>query len=157
MKLILVGKGASGKDHLKKRLVSQGFSSGVSCTTRPPRNGEEEGVDYYFMTRDKFNSIIESGDMLEYMEFNGWLYGLTISEFEQSDVMIMSKDGLDMLPSEYRKRCVVIYLDVDRLTRVERLNARKDVNDSIIRRLKADEKQFSNFEDYDIRIKNNDF
>jgi len=69
----------------------------------------------------------------------------------------MSKDGLDMLPQQYRNQCVVLYLDIDRMTRIERLNYRNDVNDSIMRRMNTDDQQFAGFKDYDIKIKNADF
>lgn len=157
MKLILVGKAASGKDHLKKRIEERGFKSGISYTTRQPRQNEKEGEDYYFVSEEQFDQLIESGEMLEWMEFNNWKYGLSIEEFEKADVMIMSKDGLDMLPKEYRNRCLVIYLDISRMKRIERLNDRKDPNDSVWRRMKTDDDQFEDFKDFDIRIKNDDF
>ena len=157
MKLILVGKAASGKDHLKKRLTGKNFKAGVSHTTRPPRGGEIEGVDYHFVDTETFQQMIRNNELVEYMEFNGWFYGQTIEDFENADIMIMSKDGLDLLPEEYRNQCIVIYLDIDRLTRIERLNDRNDSNDSITRRLDADEKQFISFEDFDIRITNSNF
>jgi guanylate kinase len=47
----------------------------VSCTTRAPRPGESEGVDYYFVDRERFGKMIESGDLLEHAEFAGNLYG----------------------------------------------------------------------------------
>jgi guanylate kinase len=47
----------------------------VSCTTRAPRPGEQEGVDYYFVDRDAFEKLIEAGDLLEHAEFAGNLYG----------------------------------------------------------------------------------
>lgn len=157
MKLILVGKAAAGKDFLKNRLVDKGFTAGVSCTTRPPRPGEVDGVDYHFMTEDQFKDKIETGTMLEHMIFNNWYYGLTIEEFNQADVMIMSKDGLDVLPKEYRSQCMVIYLSPPRVDRLERLNHRNDKNDSIIRRMNTDDEQFKNFRDYDMIVRNGDF
>ena len=158
MKLILVGKAAAGKDFLKNRLLnSRKFKPGISCTTRPPRHNEEDGVDYHFMTEEQFKSKLEEGSMLEHMVFNDWYYGLTKEEFEQADVMIMSKDGLDVLPKDYRDRCMVIYLDPSRVTRLERLNDRNDPNDSIYRRMQTDEEQFAGFKDYDLHVKNDDF
>tara|TARA_B100001287_G_C22672844_1_gene526105 strand:- start:960 stop:1433 length:474 start_codon:yes stop_codon:yes gene_type:complete len=157
MKLILVGKAAAGKDFLKNRLVAKNFKPGISCTTRLPRHNEKDGVDYHFMTEEQFKATIDSGEMLEHMVFNNWYYGLTKSEFEQADVMIMSKDGLDVLPKSYRDRCMVIYLDPPRLTRVERLEHRNDPNDSIVRRMNTDDKQFENFRDFDLRVRNDDF
>ena len=157
MKLILVGKAAAGKDFLKNRLVAKNFKPGISCTTRLPRHNEKDGVDYYFMTEEQFKAKIDSGEMLEHMVFNNWYYGLTKEEFEQADVMIMSKDGLDVLPREYRARCMVIYLDPPRIDRIERLEYRNDPNDSIVRRMNTDDEQFANFRDYDLRVRNADF
>ena len=101
--------------------------------------------------------VEKDGQMVEWMEFIGWKYGLTIEEFEKADIMIMSKDGLEMLPKKYRDRCFVIYLDVDRMVRLDRLNTRNDKNDNVWRRMSTDEKQFDGFTDYDIKIKNEDF
>jgi guanylate kinase len=47
----------------------------VSCTTRAPRPGEREGVDYYFVDRAAFEKMVEAGDLLEHAEFAGNLYG----------------------------------------------------------------------------------
>jgi len=157
MKLIVVGKAASGKDFLKKKVEKRGFKSGVSFTTRPPRQNEKNGEDYHFVTEQEFDQLIKDGQMVEWMEFIGWKYGLTIEEFEKADIMIMSKDGLEMLPKKYRDRCFVIYLDVDRMVRLDRLNTRNDKNDNVWRRMSTDEKQFDSFTDYDIKIKNEDF
>ena len=157
MKLILVGKAAAGKDLLKNRLVAKNFKPGISCTTRQPRHNEVAGVDYHFMSEDAFKAKLDSGEMLEHMVFNNWYYGLTKEEFEQADVMIMSKDGLDVLPKAYRDRCMVIYLDPPRITRIERLEHRNDPNDSIVRRMNTDDEQFKNFRDFDLRVRNEDF
>lgn len=157
MKLVLVGKAASGKDHLKSRLRRKGFVTGVSHTTRPPRKGEQEGVDYYFVDDSTFQQMVKNEEFVEYMEFNGCFYGQTKEDFERAEVMIMSKDGLDILPQQYRERCVVIYLDIDRKTRIQRLNERDDKNDTITRRLFADDEQFRDFKDFDIRMTNPDF
>ena len=157
MKLILVGKAAAGKDFLKNRLAKKGFVSGVSHTTRPPRENEVNHKDYHFVDKEEFEAMIECGEFIEYMEFNGWYYGQTKKDFDLADVMIMSKDGLDVLPQEYRDQCMVIYLDPPRITRVERLEYRNDLNDSIVRRMNTDDDQFKNFKDFDLRVRNDDF
>lgn len=157
MKLVLVGKAASGKDHLKNRLKKKGFKVGISHTTRPAREGEVDGVDYHFTDEYKFTEMVGNDEFVEYMEFNGWLYGQTIEDFDQSEVMIMSKDGLAILPLKYRKQCVVIYLNIDCKTRVKRLNERDDSNDLVARRLFADEEQFKDFKDFDILLTNPNF
>ena len=157
MKIILVGKAASGKDFLKSKMERKGFRTGVSHTTRPARPGEVDGVDYHFIDDVKFIEMIGQEEFIEYMEFNGWFYGQTEEDFNTSDIMIMSKDGLDMLPKVYRDQCIVIYLDVPMAERLKRLSSRDDKNDSIERRITTDEKQFHGFTDYEIRITNPDF
>jgi guanylate kinase len=47
----------------------------VSCTTRAPRPGETDGVDYYFIDRERFAKMVEAGELLEHAEFAGNLYG----------------------------------------------------------------------------------
>jgi guanylate kinase len=157
MKLVLVGKAAAGKDHLRKRLIERGFKFGVSCTTRPPRVGEQNGKDYFFLTEDQFLELINSGDMIEYQQFNGWFYGLTREEFENSDVIILNREAVDMLPEEIRLKCMVMFLDIDKDTRLERMKERNDTADSLERRINADEQQYVGFENFDVRVTNPDF
>ena len=144
MKLILVGKAAAGKDFLKNRLAKKGFVSGISHTTRPPRETEVNHQDYHFVDKEEFEAMIECGEFIEYMEFNGWYYGQTKKDFDLADVMIMSKDGLDVLPQEYRDQCMVIYLDPPRLTRIDRLTHRNRLETIPTKLLKIDKETHTN-------------
>lgn len=155
-KIALVGAGAAGKDHLRLRYQERGFKFGVSCTTRPMRPGEIEGVDYNYYTDEEFDSIIQSGEMLESQEFNQWNYGITKTEFERCDIMILNAEAVDLLPQEYRDRIFVIYVDIPREVRLARLKARKDF-DNPERRIAEDDKQFRNFSNFDCKITNEDF
>ncbi len=56
-KMILVGKSAAGKDHLRKILEGRGFKYGISYTTRPSRHTEVDGQDYYFLEKDEFLNL----------------------------------------------------------------------------------------------------
>ena len=56
-KIIIVGKSAAGKDHLRKILEGRGFIYGISYTTRPARPTEVDGQDYYFLEKDEFIEI----------------------------------------------------------------------------------------------------
>ena len=157
MKIVLLGKGASGKDLLRKRLEKRGAKYGVSYTTRSPRPGEVDGVDYFYITREDFLKKIEENYFVEYQEFNGWYYGLGREEFDRCELQILNVEGLEMLSEADRAQCFVIYLDIDRETRVERLKNRNDSNDSIERRINADDEQFIGFDDFDVRITNSNF
>lgn len=150
-KIIIVGPGGSGKDYLRKKFTDKGFSYGVSFTSRPPRENETEAVDYYFRDSDFFE--INKDMFLEKQTFNGWNYGISKMEFEIKDLFILSPAGLRSLSKEDRKRCMVIYLNPPKGLRVERLSLRSDA-DSVERRILADQKDFSDFSDYDVLITN---
>lgn len=156
-KIVLVGKAASGKDYLRKRLIDKGLSYGISYTTRDPRPGEVEGKDYYYITVPEFKQLIEAGEIIEYQIFNNWYYGISRDEFNSADVMIMNAEAVEMLPKDIRSQCTVIYLDIPLEIRKQRLMARSDQQDPMEGRLKLDEQQYANFTNYDIRITNPDF
>jgi guanylate kinase len=66
----------TGKSTLCANLrATPDFIYSVSCTTRAPRPGEENGVDYHFMSREHFLKLIETGEMLEYALVHGNYYG----------------------------------------------------------------------------------
>ena len=67
-----VGKGTVIKEFLRR---NPEFKLSVSCTTRAPREGEEHGKNYFFLTRDDFQACIERGEFLEWAEFSGNMYG----------------------------------------------------------------------------------
>ncbi|XP_006894098.1 PREDICTED: guanylate kinase [Elephantulus edwardii] len=76
--VVLSGPSGAGKSTLLKKLLEEygnifGFS--VSHTTRDPRPGEENGKDYYFVTREAMQRDIAAGDFIEHAEFSGNLYG----------------------------------------------------------------------------------
>ena len=157
-KIILVGKAASGKDHMRKILEGRGFVYGTSYTTRPPRDGEIDGEDYYFITKQDFESMEIAKKWYEYVPFNGWMYGTTKKQFlETCNLFVMTPKGIEHIDPAERKNCTIIYLDIDLETRKKRLLERGDMNDKIDRRIEADEKDFKNFTDFDLIINNPNF
>lgn len=67
-----VGKGTLIKEFLRR---NPEFKLSVSCTTRKPREGELDGINYFFLSRDEFKLCIERGEFLEWAEFSGNMYG----------------------------------------------------------------------------------
>ena len=68
--IILLGKSASGKSTIEKRLESVEIGTrAISTTTRKPRTNEKNGVDYYFVTEDEFNKSLENGEFVENSEY----------------------------------------------------------------------------------------
>lgn len=156
-RIVLVGKAASGKDHLRKKIESRGFKYAVSYTTRPQREGEVHGKDYYFISEDEAKVLIESGFFYEYVIFNGWIYGTSVTQFFSDDLFIMTPKGIHEIKPEDRLESFVIYLDIPSNVRIKRLNKRHMPGDSVKRRIEADELDFSDFTDYDLKITNSDF
>ena len=156
-KIVLVGKAASGKDYLRKRLMNKGLSYGVSHTTRDPRPGEVHGQDYIYVSVEEFMQLVESNQIVEYQKFNGWFYGISREQFDKADIMIMNAEAIDMLPEDIRSQCTVIYLDIPYEVRRERLMSRSDQQDPMEGRMQLDEEQYANFSNFDIRITNPDF
>jgi guanylate kinase len=156
-RLILVGAGGSGKDTARKRFEEKGYSYAVSYTTRPPREGEVNGKDYYFITAEVAKTMIEDDRFYEYVEFNGWLYGTTKHQMQYCDLFIMTPSGLAHVKPDDRAASLVIYFDISEEVRRERLSARNMPGDTLDRRIEADQKDFENFTNFDIRITNPDF
>jgi guanylate kinase len=74
--IVLSGPSGAGKGTICKELINRGdFWISVSATTRSPRNGEVEGKNYYFVTKEDFIKRINGGDFLEYAEVYGNYYG----------------------------------------------------------------------------------
>jgi guanylate kinase len=156
-RIVLCGKAASGKDHLRQILEGRGFSYGISYTTRPPRDNEVDGRDYYFIDESEFQSLIDEKFFYEHISFNGWLYGTSREQwYETDDVFIMTPSGISKIKVEDRKSTFIIYIDIPIEIRKERLSKRSDA-DSVDRRLEADENDFKHYTDFDIRINDHKF
>lgn len=76
--IVICGPSGSGKSTLLKRLLAENkdkLAFTISHTTRKPRKGEQDGREYYFVTRDEMNSMISNNEFIEHTEFSGNLYG----------------------------------------------------------------------------------
>lgn len=101
--------------------------------------------------------MIENDEFYEYVEFNGWVYGTTNQQWVEDDVFIMTPAGISKIKPEDRETCFIMFLDMSEDVRRERLSIRAMPGDTIDRRLEADEKDFKDFTDFDIRITNSNF
>lgn len=80
--IVLSGPSGVGKGTVRKELFSQpntNYEYSISATTRLPREGEEDGVDYFFKTREEFETLIEQGGLLEHAEFVSNYYGTPLA------------------------------------------------------------------------------
>jgi len=160
-RLIILGHSASGKDHLRKELVKLGLKYSPKFTTRPQRDYESNGEDYDFIDYDLYVDFFEKNKIKTSQCFVinsvNWYYGITKESWNNNQVFIMTTEELKQLTQEDRKNCFVVYLKIDESIRKERLLERKDNNDSVDRRMKADNKDFEGFIDYDLCITDQEF
>lgn len=80
--IVLSGPSGVGKGTVRKELFSQAntnYEYSISMTTRNPREGEVDGVDYFFKSRAEFEKLIEQGGLLEHAEFVGNYYGTPLA------------------------------------------------------------------------------
>ena len=156
------GAGKSTVSRLvRQRLPDLAYS--VSLTTRPPRPGEQPGVDYHFVTREDFLARVESGEMAEYAEIYGNLYGTSARVL--ADTLAQGRDLLLEIDVEgaaqLRRKFpqgVFIFLEPPSLEELERrLRSRGTEDEEVIqRRLARAQQELAQAEHYDYRVVNDD-
>ncbi|MBI0442261.1 guanylate kinase [Bacillus velezensis] len=85
--IVLSGPSGVGKGTVRQAIFSQEdtkFEYSISVTTRNPREGEVDGVDYFFKSRDEFERMIENNKLLEWAEYVGNYYGTPVDYVEQT-------------------------------------------------------------------------
>ncbi len=96
--VVLAATSGTGKTTIARRLVEEApsYVFSVSATTRPPRQGEKDGVDYHFLSRMEFERRIAEGDFAEWASVHGRLYGTPRSELiaaaERGDRVVLDID-----------------------------------------------------------------
>lgn len=155
MIIAIVGESASGKSTLVKDVAKTmyDFSEVIAYTTRPKREKEVEGEDYFFIEESRFNEMIATGEFLEHRTYNGWHYGTTVSSFlkPKNYVVALNPAGARELKkyannhSDFKHKIVIVYLCVDRRSRLINLLQRGDNIDEAYRRNLSDVGQFDSF------------
>lgn len=156
----ICGKSAAGKDSTATRLVEEYKKIGIpakkviSYTTRPPREGEVDGVDYHFVDLETFIDMQYKYMFVEHTEFRGWRYGTAINSFEEDcvNVCVLNPAGMSKLQIRYPwylEACECFYLKVPLFVRLKRSIKREHTFKwEFIRRVFADWKNFSGYDDY---------
>ncbi|MFC3070187.1 guanylate kinase [Phenylobacterium soli] len=165
--MLVSSPGGAGKTSLSRRLVAdfKGMTLSISATTRAPRPGESEGREYFFKTREQFQAMIDAGELLEWAEVNGNLYGTP-----KAPVMAALDAGHDVLfDIDWQGARSVAQRAPDDSVRVyilppswqdlsRRLHARAQDSEEVIeQRLALGKAEIAHWAEYDYVIVNKDF
>ena len=164
--LILSGPSGCGKSTLLKEVykdVSDYYFS-ISTTTREPRTGEENGVDYLFTSKEEFEKDIQNDDFLEYAKVHDNYYGTSLKPIkealEQGKLVIFDIDvqGHEIVRNKLDSIVTSVFITTPSLTLLEeRLNARNTDSIEIIeKRINNAKIEVGFFQDYDYLIINDD-
>lgn len=144
--LILSSPSGGGKTTIARELLRRRSDLGysVSCTTRPARQGEREGVDYFFLTSEQFEAARARGEFAESAEVHGNMYATLKREVDrvlagkQHVVMDIDVQGARQFVSVYPESVLVFLIPPDADVLLERLRGRgTESNESLARRLRS--------------------
>lgn len=162
LKIVLSGPSGSGKGTIVKELIKdEQFLLSISATTRSPRQGEEEGVHYFFKTRDEFETMIAQNELLEHAEFCGNYYGTPKAFIEDSvkngkDVILEIEVAGAMQIKQIYPEAVFIFVVPPSLTELEsRLVGRNtEAREIIEQRLARAKEELALYDNYDYVVIN---
>lgn len=137
---------SSGKDTIAKRISKElNIPILVSHTTRPPRNGEINGVSYHFVNDNFFNENEFLEERLYNTEYGVWKYGLHQSELEDKpySLFIVDRQGYEKLQEKLGEdKLISIFIEVSEEELKRRNKLRGDCPKEFSRRLKSDIEEF---------------
>ena len=158
--LLLSGPSGCGKSSLLKEVykVIKNYYFSISTTTRAPRTGEKEGVDYYYVSKEEFQQDIKDGNFLEWAEVHGNYYGTSLKPInralEDNKLVIFDIDvqGFEQVIKKLKAITTTVFITTPTIKELEkRLYSRNtDTTDVIEKRIKnaIDEIEYINKYDY---------
>lgn len=163
--IILTGKTAAGKDTVMGNLLAKFpfFKKIITTTSRSPRNNEQNGADYKFISRQEFENKIKQGELIEYVAYGGNLYGTEkaqiVNNFSNHTIWRIdpSRAGQirQFLKNISEVKIIVIYLTAADEVILERLRKRGFAEEEIKTRMKQDKLFWNKYKDnYDFIVEN---
>jgi guanylate kinase len=163
--LVLSAPSGGGKTSIAKSLLQArddlGYS--VSATTRPRRDGERDGADYHFLTRDEFLRRVEAGEFLEWATYAGNMYGTLRSEIDRifargrTAVLDVEIEGARQIRASFPNSLHLFVLPPSAEVLVNRLAGRKTESPDVVReRIARAADELAAVAEYDYAIFNED-
>ena len=161
---IISAPSGTGKTSILKKIIAamEKVVFSVSYTTRPPRGGEQEGVDYFFINTDVFETMQQQGLFLEWAEVHGNLYGTSSSALQAAaeqglDIVLdIDVQGALQVKGKVGGKGIFVFISPPSLEELEeRLTGRSTETDAIIAtRLANAKEEMKSIEKYDYVIVN---
>ena len=151
--IAIMGEAGTGKDSLMQEILKlkPEFHEIISCTTRPKRQGEIEGVNYYYYTPEQFGDRVLHDEMLECTVFNDWFYGTSYDSVRSDciNIGVFNPTGVESLLARPDVDVKVIRVVAEDKTRLIRQLNREEWPDvrEIVRRFNADWMDFDGIEE----------
>lgn len=151
--IAIMGEAGTGKDSLMQEILKlkPEFHEIISCTTRPMREGEAEGVNYYYYTPEQFGDRVLHDEMLECTVFNDWFYGTSYDSVRSDciNIGVFNPTGVESLLARPDVDVKVIRVVAEDKTRLIRQLNREEWPDvrEIVRRFNADWMDFDGIEE----------
>lgn len=152
--IAIAGEAGTGKDSLMQEVlkIRNDLHEIISCTTRPIREGEVYGVNYYYYTPEQFGDRVLHDEMLECTVFNDWFYGTSYDSVRSDcvNIGVFNPTGLESLVARPDVDVRIIRVVAEDKTRLLRQLNREDNPDvkEIIRRFQADYEDFYDLSDF---------
>lgn len=150
---IIIGKQCSGKTTIANKLIEEmHYKKLTTYTSRPPRDGEIDGADYHFISRENFKEKITDDFFIEWKQYSTvqgvWYYGISKEDFAKAErsndnyVLIVTPQGLKDIQYATGKTFNAVYIYTNITTIKNRSKKRGDSKDEVERRIKADNADF---------------
>lgn len=142
----ILGKTCAGKTTLERTLEQVGFKRLISYTTKNPRAGELDGVDYRFVTHDQFQELMKNDLLVEWAQHCGKYYGSPIPVGSELFVAVVNPEGYRQFKEIYKNQVVGVYLNVTEEDAKARNEQTTEKRLDMERRLLEEKEQFRGIE-----------
>ena len=163
--IVISGPSGAGKDTICNKVIeeSENIWLSVSMTSRKPRGKEQEGVEYFFITREEFEEKIKNGEILEYTEYNNNYYGTPKDKIEDylnngiDVVLVIDIKGALNIKNLIPSALFIFIMPPDMKTLKNRLIGRKtESKDKVIERFKEAYNEVNQFKKYNYVVVNDE-
>jgi guanylate kinase len=159
---VISAPSGAGKTTIVREVISQlpGVNLSVSCTTRDPRPEEQDGIDYFFITRDEFSTMEQEGKFIEWSQVHGDLYGTpraNVEKLQHGEDLVLEIDtqGARKIREEFHDGVLIFILPPSLEVLGERLRGRGgDSEEAMQARLQNAQKELDQMGWYDYIVVN---